>query len=306
MAGTVNSLHRLVWMRNVFTQSVDSADTVCEDVNAPLDSRATACLLVTFPPGSLCFSGDNLVETQDGGTIPMKDVKIGDVVKTNTKSYSRVYSFGHYDNDAEAKYIQVFVRDSTKALEISADHMVFTSSSQQPVPASSLHVGDTLLMDTGNASEIIKLDAVVRRGAYAPFTESGTIVVNNMVASNYIAMTSNGHLTVGGIQLMSVQKMAHLSQAPHRLYCLMIECQQESYTPDGQSYWIYRNLKAAEWWLNQSNVVVQGASLGAALLLLLPIAAVEALVRHIGSPVFVALVTILLVARKRFTLKYSS
>ena len=297
MVGTADPLHRRVWMRNIFTEEKGQAIQQCLDPTAPLVTRATDCraVVVVFPAGIACFSGENYVDVKNGGSVQMKDVQIGDLIKTAEGSYSRVYSFGHYDPEVEATYLQIFTKMSLdKPLEISADHMVFVG--KQAVPAGSAKVGDNLLDSNGENAEIVNIKSVIRKGAYAPFTESGSIVVNDIVASNYISFEQDtGDISIGGINLVSYQWVAHLAQAPHRLYCSLVSsCENESYTKEGLSLWVAGPFQAANWWLGQ-NAVVKSLTLVPALVFLACISAAEMLVK---SPWVVALVVAFVLLKK--------
>lgn len=165
----------------------------------------------------------------------MKDLKLGDHVLTETGVYSKVYSFGHYQPNVNAVYMQLTMQNTS--LKISKDHMVFIDSATSSVAAGSLKVGDKVLLSTGSTSTITKIRTSVESGAFAPFTESGLIAVNGVVASNYIAMDDHS-LKLFGMEI-SHHWLAHASQAPHRVYCRIVGgCQEESYTADGISHWV--------------------------------------------------------------------
>mmetsp|Transcript_9231 Transcript_9231/g.15352 ORF Transcript_9231/g.15352 Transcript_9231/m.15352 type:complete len:683 (-) Transcript_9231:123-2171(-) len=279
VVGTADPLHERAWMRNVFTEEKGTPATTCADVSAPLASRATPCRQVVFLPGVTCFSGENSVELENGSSIQMKDLSIGDLVKTADGTYESIYTFGHYEHNAEANYVQIFAKSLDQPLELSAEHLVFVRGKDVPAPAGSLAVGDSLLLSNGNSAEIVNMKQVIRRGAYAPFTASGSIVVNHVVASNYIAFETGAYVTIGSVQFVSYQWFSHLTQAPRRMYCSMVvgNCENESYTENGISLWTVGPLKAAMWWIQQ-NIVVKSIVIGLTLGFLLFLAGVEALV----------------------------
>ena len=65
------------------------------------------------------------------------------------------------------------------------------------VPASLLKKGDQLVR--GNSGELVTVQSVrtvVCKGVYAPFTAFGTIVVDNILASNYITYQGPEYLEV--------------------------------------------------------------------------------------------------------------
>merc|ERR1712176_1646988 len=90
-------------------------------------------------------------------------------------------------------------------------------------------------------------------GAYAPFTDAGTIVVNGVVSSCFVAMQKTESL----FGLFSHQSVAHFFESPHRLYCnYLSDCQNEKYTEEGISTWVAVPLEVGDW-LMKSNIIVQ-------------------------------------------------
>jgi desert hedgehog protein len=282
VVGTGDPLHTRVWMRNVFNEPKGGALGECTDIDAPLVSRASPCRKVVFLPGEFCFSGENTVDLEDGSSLKMKDLSLGDRVKTGDGTFESVYTFAHYHHDIEAEFVQIFAKSmSNNPLELSADHMVFLHGKDAPAPAGSLVVGDTLLLGDGQSAEIVKLKQVTRHGAYAPFTASGSIVVNNVVASNYISFESGPYMTIGGMQYVSYHWMSHLTQAPRRLYCSMVSnCEKESYTEQGVAVWAVAPLHAGQWWMGLNNSIVKGILIGITLAVLLIVASMEAVVNN--------------------------
>ena len=67
-------------------------------------------------------------------------------------------------------------------MEISHDRLVFVRTNvvaRRSIPASSVVVGDELFTSDG-AAKVTKIARITRRGAFAPFTGSGTLVVNGV------------------------------------------------------------------------------------------------------------------------------
>jgi hypothetical protein len=181
----------------------------------------------------------------------MASLKVGDEVLVASGQYETVYSFGHRHETMEAYYL----RFEPSNLEISVDHMVKMAGSYKP--ASSVRVGDILEMGTGEMMVIKAIDTVIRSGAYAPFTKSGTIVVNNIKASSYISFHGDDHLMIGNWRTpLSFQWVAHLSQCPHRLWIRMVGIGDEVYTDEGLSTWISMSHQFALWYLDQSSIVM--------------------------------------------------
>jgi len=251
-----------------------------------------------FGGGSFCFSANNQVRVMTSNdddddtihTVAMKDLQIGDMVQASASNnnnnhpimeFSRIYSFGHYGPDSTSEYLQIHTTTTTTTkkknlpLEITKDHMVYKktttketqhSSYYYPVPASDVSIGDLLMMTTTNnnnnaaAAKVTKIQTVIRRGAFAPFTEFGTIVVNDIVASNYVSLLAvaasasaeeNNHWIMMTSKIM-MHWLAHAFQAPHRiLYKISSTMMYETYTKDGISHWVYHPLRLAQWYVRQ-------------------------------------------------------
>lgn len=204
----------------------------------------------TSLPMRLCYSGTTKVQVKDRGTILMADLRIGDSVLVDNNLYEKVYSFGHRHESAAGMFLHL----SPSGLELSKDHMVKLGS--RYVPASSLQVGDLLENSSGEMTAIVEISEVLREGVYAPFTVSGTIVVNNVKASSYIALQGSANLSIGNWETpFSFQWIAHTSQMPHRLYRRWFVSSAERYTDDGVSTWLDLSCKYGQWILLQHPLI---------------------------------------------------
>lgn len=199
-----------------------------------------------LPPVLSCFSGMNTVlihGTND--PIPLRQLKVGDYVQVGSDEYSQVYSFGHYDHDKEATFVQIRFEDNNDAsLELSTQHLVFTSNHQLKT-VSEVIVGDSLLGDK-QERVVQSVQRVIRRGVYAPLTKSGNIVVSGVIASNFVKML---HHDVG-VSVSSWPNHHYFGKTymyPYQLFCsyFMKQCQEETYY-DGYSYYVYNLVKIGE------------------------------------------------------------
>ena len=223
--------------------------------------RNMAAADVKPPTTPICFSGENTVEHMDKGEISINKLVIGDMIKANKDTFDRVYGFGHRDETTKGEYIQIHAIGLTHPLELSKDHMLFVQNDyvEQSIPASLVKTGDKLIMGSGPVAEVQDTNTVTRRGAYAPLTTSGTVVVNGVMASTYVSLQDDsGVLVIGGIKTVSMQWLAHLSQAPHRIVCALnwSFCQDETYMNNGISKWVDGPLRISTWLLEQNPVVV--------------------------------------------------
>jgi hypothetical protein len=220
------------------------------EVNCPCCQCCASPCFPDTPSLGFCFPGDSTVTVLDKGPVAMQDLQLGDYVAIGDNEYSRVYSFGHYNPNVKGDYISLQVQGGS-SIEISKDHMIFVES-KGAVPASSVSIGDRVIVSHGDSMPVTKVQPVTRDGAFAPFTESGTIIVNGFKASTYVSLQNeSAHFAVGGVKLVSMQWLAHAFQAPHRLVCSIYSCNNESYTEAGISNWVYRPLLLSQWLVQQ-------------------------------------------------------
>ena len=125
------------------------------------------------------------------GSIKVSDLKKGDYVKsfdsnTNEWKFSKFLFYLHRDDDMLAEYISIKTA-SNKNLLISSMHLIAKKSSSniEFVLAKNLNLNDVLVSEDNTNDKIVELTKVNEQGAYAPLLESGTISVNNILASCY-------------------------------------------------------------------------------------------------------------------------
>jgi hypothetical protein len=217
----------------------------------------------------------NTVESEGKGIVAIKDLQIGDKVKDAKGEMVTVYSFGHYNRNVKTEYLQIYARGLTKPIEISKSHLLFVNG--VAVPASSVSVGDKLDVDVGLGKEsayVRKIKTITRRGAFAPFTTSGTVVVSGVIVSNYVTLQENATaLVIGNYKTsLTMHWLAHLFQAPHRLACKwnINYCKIETYSEDGISNWVKTRFYLAQWLLQQNGVIMALLFVPALLFALLP------------------------------------
>jgi Hint module len=160
--------------------------------------------------GTSCFPQDASVLLESGEHRAMKDLQIGDHVLTwnlDTKvyEYSEVYAFLDRKPADEFDYMRLVLDSNANSVEISPRHRLFKQEGDSLVDtdAQDVQAGDHVQV-SGEESpvQVRKVAKLRRQGAYAPVTLSGTIVVDQVVASCY-AMASHS--------------AAHAAFAPMRL-----------------------------------------------------------------------------------------
>ena len=203
-----------------------------------------------------CFPGDATCEVQGQGTVLMRNVKLGDKVLVTGGKYEPVYSFGHHSEHAEHRYLKLVAHGI--ALEISKDHLVFVEG-ERAIPASSVKIGDKLLLADGGLASVEAIKVSTRHGAYAPFTASGTVVVNGVTASSFISLQGSENLKIGSVDTgLSYHFLSHAFEMPHRMWCQHVSaCSAETYTPSGISIWVVAPHVFAKWYLMQ-HILIMG------------------------------------------------
>jgi subtilisin-like proprotein convertase family protein len=178
-----------------------------------------------------CFSNINSVEVEGKGFVPIVSLQVGDKVRSGMDGFSRVYSFAHNDHAIEVDYLRIFCQGHTIPLEVSRDHLVYMAPHNHIVRASQIQIGDTLVIDDTHVVE--RIEHVKRQGAYAPMTESGSIVVSGIRASSYVGLLDH-------VSPRTHQLVLHAASSTRRIVCLcnFAMCQQETYS-HGIADWIY-------------------------------------------------------------------
>ena len=228
-----------------------------------------------------CFSGDDRVQVESKGSVEMAALQIGDHVLVSGNKYEPVYSFGHRDATSSAEYLKIHSDGINDPLKISHDHMIL-SGGEHWVPAATLRVGDTLTKGDGGVVVVTKiLQDVTQKGIFAPFTTSGSIVVNDIVASNFIAFQGSEYLQIGDFATpFTFQWLSHSFESGHHLACSsgFVDCDQETYTDSGVSHWADTPHQVARWWLQQHAAVT--------LVLLVPLVLVFGFLAVLEHPVW--------------------
>lgn len=181
------------------------------DPAAPTDAPVA---VIDIPPGTACFSGETQVHVQGKGPVFMKDLQLGSMIMTtasNQTHYEPVYAFGHRDYEIKA----TFLRLMPSALELSPDHMVYIVG-KGFIPSSMVRVGD----QTENGDVVTGIETIARRGVYAPFTPSGSLLVNGVLGSSYVALQMDSAVLKLGnsTTFLTHQWLSHAFLAPHRFW----------------------------------------------------------------------------------------
>lgn len=183
--------------------------------------------------GGYCFSASSTVQVMGKGTVPISHLKIGDLVLTGDShsKYSPVYAFGHHSDDTNAEFHELTtLKDGrTQSIEMTGEHLVFLQDKINPIRADSVQVGDVLLGPDGSGAPVVAVAVVKKTGLYAPMTSCGSLLVNGIVCSTYIALqdTHNEYMQIvvgrepmKQLNVLPHGMLAHVYTAPFRLVCM--------------------------------------------------------------------------------------
>jgi hypothetical protein len=148
-----------------------------------------------------CFPHDATVQSLRG-VLTMADVQIGDQLLAGRKDgsvhYSEVYAWGHKDTEKPCEYHMITA--GTRLMCVSGNHLVPVVQSKKSgsfrfIPAKK--ITDQDIIYTMDESERIREESVTsiskqtKLGAFAPFTKSGTILVDGVLASCYSEVSNH-------------------------------------------------------------------------------------------------------------------
>jgi len=145
---------------------------------------------------STCFPSKAKVELKSGKKIPMSSVRIGDLVKTYSKEgevmFSPVVTFLDQMPDYKGHYYTITTASNAQ-VTLSEAHVVFKTSllpnsTNCSDHASRVRPGDFILIHTrrGRYPDIVTSVSIAeRQGAFAPVTQEGTMIVDDVWVSCY-------------------------------------------------------------------------------------------------------------------------
>lgn len=228
--------------------SLDAQTNLPMSLPSPAPTKTPTDMPIRLPTleptkggGWICFSGDSEVVVQNRGTVRMDQLKIGDWVLTAGGQYTKVYSFGHKKVSLRTTFLRILTSsmDNAHPLEISPEHLIFSHNSVKNslhiVAAGDLQVGDFLVMEDETPTEILRIGVVECQGVFAPLTESGNLLVNGVLASNYVSRQWLKHQVSGTI----LHLFQHGAILPVRMLCFLTDCQKETYNEyTGFSTWV--------------------------------------------------------------------
>lgn len=147
-----------------------------------------------------CFPGDSTVTISNGHKKKLFDLQIGEKVlsrdpKTNKLVFSEVILFLDYDPSQKRQFLSIEL-SSGRTLTLTPTHLVLLRHAKnvRTVFAENIKIGDVLLVSDANNNiiedSVVEINGVIRTGVYAPLTEIGTVIVNDVIVSCYATVDS--------------------------------------------------------------------------------------------------------------------
>lgn len=134
--------------------------------------------------GTICFPETAIINNK-----LITELKIGDTVPTSS-GMSKITTFLHYEPDVKVNMIR-FVLQNNHTTTVSRDHMIFINGKYKS--AIVVNVGDFVEYD-GEKVKIVDKFVVETKGLYAPLTEEGNIIVDNVHYSCYTQTKWTQHI----------------------------------------------------------------------------------------------------------------
>jgi hypothetical protein len=153
-----------------------------------------------------CFPGDATVELADGTSVAMNTLRLGDRIKVVSSSgdikAEPALFWLHRSPAKHSSYLHIKAmnvdNNSTTTLRISPNHFLpISSNGEAPVystsfmaPAMDVQTGWWVWVKSSDASSlspalVTDVSRELHQGAYSIMTESGTVIVNGVAASNH-------------------------------------------------------------------------------------------------------------------------
>jgi hypothetical protein len=251
---------------------------------------------IDSPSSTICFPGESTVTVSRNGhverNVEMRALRIGDLVDVGGHQFEPIYSFGHFRPDASADYL-IIKASSGASITISEHHLIYSNTMETFVKARSLQVGDELIDGAGKTIEVRSIKMIKSTGAFAPFTPSGKLVVNGILASTYAVPfnTDESMKFFGGVVQVSYQWMAHSFEFPHRLAChyTTLFCPVETYTVDGVSTWVSGPLQFFGQVFDWEDAILRDTMLGGAMAVFGLFACIDFVYRYAATLLVVAI-----------------
>jgi len=162
----------------------------------------------------VCFPGESQVMLENNKRVKLNELKVGESISTyggNTPSFSEVYTFLDYETDIYLDFLELhYLEESGKQgkIALTHEHLIMAKRFGEPqfVQAKEVKVGDYIFKSShnGTVTPVIVSSVSVGKykGAFAPATMDGTVVINDIIVSSYAAISHNvAHAAIAPLRL---------------------------------------------------------------------------------------------------------
>jgi hypothetical protein len=141
---------------------------------------------------NVCFSGNEVVELENGNEIKISEVTIGHKILSSNfdgkTSYSQVVAVVHPKNDIPSTFVHIETKFND--IKVTPDHLLFSSydcssSLKQLTKASSIQPGSCVFDKHNTPLKVTSTSLVKGYGVYSVVTENEFIFVNGIAASPF-------------------------------------------------------------------------------------------------------------------------
>jgi len=162
------------------------------------------------------------------------------------------------ESTLSAEFLQIATVDDTgaggKPVEATAEHLLYVynikKEREDVVPAGEIKIGDYLITN-GGPVEVVAIHKTQTLGLYSPLTTTGEIIVNGVLASNYVSRRWLEARVPGNV----LHLLQHGVATSHRIFCGWFGCQQETYDVDtGFSPMVEFWYRLEQWQLRQGTI----------------------------------------------------
>ena len=149
-----------------------------------------------------CFPGQSLVTLETGDQIPMEQLQEGDRVLSVDQhgqlEYSELLIFMDRHENKSSTFVSIET-ETGRTISLTSIHLIPVAESSDTLPeptfAGRVEVGHFVsVRDTSGVlvmSQVTKVTVTRQKGVFAPLTRSGTIIVDDVVASCYGVIDSH-------------------------------------------------------------------------------------------------------------------
>jgi len=142
-----------------------------------------------------CFPAESMIQTSEQ-KIQLSQLKVGQSITTANGGQSEVYSFLDYQSNVTLLYLELYYMAENGVegkIAISHEHNILAQRGEKSafVQAMDVQVGDKIFKSVNGENvpvTVTKVGSGYYKGAIAPATMDGTLIVNDIVVSSYAAI----------------------------------------------------------------------------------------------------------------------